>query len=89
VLSPAAGSSILEAAVEKSVEIHHSCGGMGSCGTCRIRLKSLAGRIPDRSEIEAEMSQDRGFDLDERLSCQVLVPDHEIQWEAEALDREP
>lgn len=89
VLPAVAGVSILEIAVENSVEIHHSCGGMGSCGTCRIRLKAERGIAPERSEIESEMAQDRGFDVDERLSCQVVVPDEDIEWIAEALDREP
>jgi ferredoxin len=87
-LPAVAGASILEIAVENSVEIHHSCGGMGSCGTCRIRLTSEMGAIPVRSEIESEMAQDRGFDADERLSCQIVLPEYEIQWKAEALDRE-
>lgn len=87
-LPAVAGASILEIAVENSVEIHHSCGGMGSCGTCRIRLLSEKGALPARSETEAEMAQDRGFESDERLSCQVVFPEYEIQWKAEALDRE-
>lgn len=81
--------SILEMAVENSVEIHHSCGGMGSCGTCRIRLAVIRGSAPERSEIENEMAQDRRFEADERLSCQVVFPEGDVDWTAEALDREP
>ncbi len=89
VLRTTPGVSILEIAVENSVEIHHSCGGMGSCGTCRIRLTAVCGSAPERSEIESEMAQDRGFEADERLSCQVIFPDEDVDWTAEALDREP
>lgn len=86
-LSPTPGKSILELAVENSVEIHHSCGFNGSCGTCRVRLRAAKGCIPVRTEVEAEMAADRGFQDDERLSCQVLIPDDEIFWTAEALNR--
>lgn len=86
-LSPVPGKSVLELAVENSVEIHHSCGNNGSCGTCRIRLRATKGCVPVRTEVEAEMATDRGFRDDERLSCQVVFPDEEISWVAEALNR--
>ncbi len=66
--------SLLDIAVENSVEISHSCGGMGSCGTCRVYLEwePLEGGPNAPTEIEAEMRADRGFSACERLACQTV-----------------
>ena len=74
------GATVLEIAVENSVDISHSCGGMGTCGTCRIHLSVLSGQPPERNEIEQEMAIDRGFRPDERLSCQLECPDTSFEW---------
>jgi ferredoxin len=86
-LAAAAGKTVLDIAVENSVEIAHSCGGMGSCGTCRIRLHADLGAIPPIEEVEAEMAMDRGFLSDERLSCQIEIPSGDVNWTAEALGK--
>lgn len=92
-LAAVAGQTILDIAVENSVEMAHSCGGMGSCGTCRIRLHADVGLVPPVEEVEAEMAIDRGFLPNERLSCQIVIPNGEVYWTAEALgkaeDEEP
>src|SRR5688572_713408 len=67
-------SSILELALKNGIEIGHSCGGMGSCTTCRIIVEKPVDNLPPRTELEAEIAADRGFQDNERLSCQV-VPD--------------
>lgn len=86
-LAATAGKTILDIAVENSVEMAHSCGGMGSCGTCRIRLHADLGPIPAIEGTEAEMAIDRGYLPDERLSCQIEIPSGEILWTAEALGK--
>lgn len=65
--------TILEALVLKNINIDHSCGGMGSCGTCRIFIVSGAQHLCEPTDIEIEMAQDRGFDKTERLSCQSAI----------------
>lgn len=82
-----AGQTILDLAVENSVEIAHSCGGMGSCGTCRIRVHADAGLVPVMEEVEAEMAIDREFQSDERLSCQIVIPNGDVAWTVEALGK--
>ncbi len=74
------GKTVLEIAVENSVDISHSCGGMGSCGTCCVRLAVLGGVNPVRNEIEQEMATDRGFEAEERLSCQIECPAAPSVW---------
>lgn len=63
--------SVLEVLLEKEFDINHSCGGMGSCGTCRIIVSHPLEDLPERNEIEKEMAEDRGFSHRERLACQL------------------
>ena len=77
--------SLLDIAVENSVDLPHSCGGMGSCGTCRVRLIVTKGPTPERGDVEAEMASERGFLDDERLSCQLEIPNEEFAWTAVSL----
>ena len=66
------GESILEAALKSKIPLDHSCGGFGTCGTCRIFVKEGLEQLDDRNEIELEMAADRGFGPQERLACQTL-----------------
>lgn len=62
--------TVLEALLHSEIPIDHSCGGMGSCSTCRVVVLSDLTEISDRTIPEQEIAQDRGFDKTERLSCQ-------------------
>ena len=74
------GQSILQALLDSKIEIDHSCGGNGTCGTCRIFIQQGLEKLKPRNEIESEMAQERGFQSHERLSCQTLaVADTEIR----------
>ncbi len=68
--------SILENALLHKIKINHSCGQMGTCGTCRVEVLNFDEQIiqnllAPRNEIENEMANDRGFNDNERLSCQT------------------
>lgn len=65
------GQSILESLLENKIEIHHSCGGYGTCGTCLVTVKSGFEALPSRDFVELEMAEDRGFLPNERLACQT------------------
>lgn len=65
--------TILEALLEAHIEIDHSCGGMGSCGTCRVFVIKGLELLGPRNELEKEIAEDRNFSVEERLSCQNLV----------------
>jgi 2Fe-2S ferredoxin len=69
------GETILEALIRSDVEISHSCGGNGTCGTCRIFVESGIEKLPPRTEVEVEIAADRGFEENERLSCQTISMD--------------
>lgn len=63
--------SVLNTLFANEVEISSSCGGSGSCGTCRIEIISWPGAVEPRGEVEAEMADARGFEEHERLACQI------------------
>ncbi len=62
--------TILDALLAAEIEIDHSCGGMGSCGTCHIFVENCE---LERNEVENEMALDRKFQKNERLACQNLA----------------
>lgn len=71
IIAASQGETILEALIRNKQVINHSCGGGGTCGTCRIVIQVNSVAWPDRNEIEYEMAADRGFHETERLACQV------------------
>ena len=65
--------TILDLAIYHELSLNHSCGGMGTCGTCRVVIESETLGLPARNEIEDEMAKERGFQPEERLACQTCV----------------
>ena len=63
--------SLLALLIKNKVRVDHSCDGMGSCGTCKVFVKSDVSKLPTRNEVEQERADDLGFRKDERLSCQL------------------
>jgi ferredoxin, 2Fe-2S len=69
------GDTVLEACLKGNIEINHSCGGMGTCGTCRVQVQGMSLDQVSRNEIEQEMAQSRQFAENERLACQIAPCD--------------
>lgn len=63
--------SILELALRTGITMNHTCGGHGTCGTCRVFVIEGLELLPSRNEIEQEMADDRQFEAAERLACQT------------------
>ena len=63
--------TVLELGLKKGLPIENSCGGSGSCGTCRVFIRAGAENLEPRNEVELSMAEDRGFLENERLSCQI------------------
>jgi len=63
--------SVLKLALKNKIWIPTACGGMGSCGTCLVRVLEGGEKLPPRDELEIEMVTDRAMAADERLSCQI------------------
>lgn len=73
IIAASQGETILEALIRTKRAINHSCGGGGTCGTCRILIQGDLAIWPDRNEVEQEMAENRGFHQTERLACQVVA----------------
>ena len=67
------GMSLMRGAIEAGVDdIRAECGGVASCGTCKIILdEANLAKLPPASPIEGSMLEDdpAGY----RLSCQITV----------------
>ena len=63
--------TVLALALDHDLDIGHSCGGMGSCTTCRVIVESPLKNLAPRNEVEEEMAEMKGFSEKERLACQL------------------
>lgn len=67
--------SILEVALRHDIDLSHSCGGMGSCTTCRIIVEKSEKPLPKRNDLEQDIADMRKFAPNERLACQLHPAD--------------
>ena len=75
-----AGENLLDTLNANKVGISQSCGGHGSCTTCRVLVLSGLENCAPRTAIEQERADERDFAPNERLSCQTdLLGDVEIE----------
>ncbi len=66
-------ASLLANLIENQIEIDHSCGGNGTCGTCRVQVVQGLENFSEVDDLEAEMRSERNFEVNERLSCQSYL----------------
>lgn len=75
--------SVREALDTTELRVRAACGGVGSCGTCLVRLLGGAANPPTASELQRLDPAERAAGL--RLSCQLrLAGDAEIELEQPA-----
>lgn len=67
--------TVLEALLDAKVLIHHSCGGMGTCGTCVVDVIQGFEKLEPKTDQEIEISSDRNWQSKERLCCQIHPQD--------------
>jgi 2Fe-2S ferredoxin len=77
------GDTVLEALLRAELPINHSCGGNGSCGTCRVRVLRGLQELHSMNDVESEMAADRSFAPNERLACQIM-PRESLEIEIES-----
>jgi ferredoxin len=65
--------TVLDAARRAGVPLGNSCGGIGICGRCRIRVVGGAEQLSAPTSIELRTLVLRGFASDERLACLCVV----------------
>jgi ferredoxin len=63
--------TVLELAQSSGVPVESSCGGMGTCGTCRVKVIAEGRGLPALSDLEREFRELGRLPPGERLSCQI------------------
>ena len=63
--------TILEILNANKVSINQSCGGNGTCGTCRILVSQKSDFVCEKSDYEIEVSRELNVLENQRLACQT------------------
>lgn len=71
--SPLESETILDVARRAGAPIGNSCGGVGWCARCRVRVVAGAGNLGATTSVEREKGGELAFAPDERLACQATV----------------
>lgn len=66
--------SLLDIALSHGVQLPHSCGGTGACGTCHVSIESDMAAVTEADDDEMDVV-DRipGNTLGTRLACEAVV----------------
>lgn len=68
------GLSILEAALENNIELHHNCGMVCACSTCHLYVEKGEEYIPEITDKEEDfIDRARNPQLNSRLGCQCIL----------------
>jgi 2Fe-2S ferredoxin len=65
--------TLLDVARRAAVPLGNSCGGIGVCARCRVRIVDGAENLIGPTSIEKRVAAQRGLDVSERLACQAVV----------------
>lgn len=63
--------TVLDVARRAGAPLGNSCGGVGVCGRCKVRVLEGAENLSAPTSIEVRFA--RGFADDERMACQAVV----------------
>ena len=68
------GQSILEVALKNNIDLHHNCGGVCACSTCRLYIEKGNDLVEELSDKEEDFI-DRAISpkLSSRLGCQCIL----------------
>jgi len=65
--------TVLDVARRAAVPLGNSCGGIGICARCKVRVVAGAENLTPPTSVEARWAAARGFAEDERMACQAVV----------------
>ncbi len=65
--------SVLDAARRAGAPVGHSCGAVGVCARCVVRVIDGMERLGPKTSIETRVTRERNCREDERLACQAVV----------------
>jgi ferredoxin, 2Fe-2S len=68
------GDTILDTALDNSIDLNHNCGGACACSTCHVILKEGFDKLSEMSDNEADqLDEAEGLTLTSRLACQAKI----------------
>jgi len=65
--------TVLDVARRAAVPLGNSCGGIGVCARCKVRVVAGAENLTPPTSVEARFAAARRFAEDERMACQAVV----------------
>ena len=65
--------TLLDVARRTGAPLGNSCGAIGVCARCKVRVVSGTEHLSPRTAVETRMGSARGFADDERMACQAVV----------------
>jgi ferredoxin len=65
--------TLLDVARRANAPLGASCGGVGICARCRVRIVEGAENLSPPTTIELRIGTARGFAAGERMACQAVV----------------
>lgn len=68
-----AGTTVLVAARHQDIDISHYCGGMASCGTCRVVIREGADNLSPIEPREQMVLGHESASSGDRLACQARI----------------
>ena len=68
-----ANETLLDAARRANAPLGNSCGGIGICARCSVRIVEGGENLSPPTSVEQRVSKQRGLAAGERLACQAVV----------------
>lgn len=65
--------TLLDVARRAAVPLGNSCGAVGICARCRVRVLNGGENLSPPTSVEVRFGTARGFEADERMACQAVV----------------
>lgn len=68
------GDSILDAALDNGINLHHNCGAVCACSTCHVFVDSGMESLPEITDKEEDfIDRAIGPRINSRLACQCIL----------------
>lgn len=73
-ITVACGKSLLASALAEAIAIEHTCGGVGACSTCHVRVLEGASLLSEAKDAELDQLEEApGYSPESRLACQAVI----------------
>ena len=73
------GTTVLDAALENSIEVEHACEKSCACTTCHVIVREGFDSLEEAEETEEDMLDKAwGLEPESRLSCQAVVAEEDL-----------